>query len=66
LESLEEQIEIIKYLLEKKQKIRDILIRAALAKIEQSDGNHETSNVQRVFERMAKDAWTMWVKVKSL
>ena len=66
LESLIEQIEIIEYLLEKKQKIRDILIRAALANIEQGDGNHETSNVQRVFERMAKDAWSMWVAVKSL
>ena len=61
IESIEEEIEIIEYLLDNKRKIRDILIRAALAKIDQGDGNHETGNVQRVFERMAKDAWQMWV-----
>ena len=57
LDSLEEQIEIINYLLDNKRKIRDILIRAALSHIERGDGNHETRNVQRVFEKMAKDAW---------
>lgn len=61
LDSLEEQIEIINYLLDNKRKIRDILIRAALSHIERGDGNHETRNVQRVFEKMAKDAWQMWV-----
>ena len=61
IESIEEEIEIIEYLLDNKRKIRDILIRAALAKIDQGDGNHETGNVQRVFEKMAKDAWQMWV-----
>lgn len=61
LDSLEEQIEIINYLLDNKRKIRDILIRAALSHIERGDGNHETKNVQRVFEKMAKDAWQMWV-----
>ena len=63
LDSLEEQIEIINYLLDNKRKIRDILIRAALSHIERGDGNHETRNVQRVFEKMAKDAWVMWTSL---
>jgi hypothetical protein len=61
LDSLEEQIEIINYLLDNKREIRDTLIRAALSHIDRGDGNHETRNVQRVFEKMAKDAWQMWV-----
>ena len=66
LASLEEDIEIIEYLLDNKQKIRDILIRAALAEIESGNGNHEMSNVQRVFERKAKDAWVMWTSMLSM
>lgn len=63
LDSLEEQIEIIKYLLDNKREIRDILIRGALARISNTDNNHETRNVQRVFEKMAKDAWVMWTSL---
>ncbi len=66
IEIIEEEMEIIEYLLENKRKIRDILIRAALAHIERGDGNHETRNVQRVFEKMAKDAWTMWVSLLNI
>ena len=63
LESIEEEIEIIEYLLDNKREIRDILIRGALKRIENTDGNHETRNVQRVFEKMAKDAWVMWTSL---
>ena len=63
LESIEEEIEIIEYLLDNKREVRDILIRGALKRIENTDGNHETRNVQRVFERMAKDAWIMWTSL---
>ena len=61
LESLEEQIEIINYLLDNKQKIRDVLIRGALNRIDNTDGNHEMRNVQRIFEKMAKESWSFWV-----
>ena len=66
LDSLEEQIEIIKYLLDNKREVRDILIRGALKRIDNTDGNHETRNVQNVFERMAKDAWVMWTSLYSI
>ena len=66
LESLEEQIEIINYLLDNKQQIRDVLIRAALNRIENTNGNHEMDNVQRVFQKMAKEAWRFWVGIQSI
>ena len=66
LESLEEQIEVIEYLLDNKREVRDILIRGALARISNTDNNHETRNVQRVFEKMAKDAWVMWTSLYSI
>jgi hypothetical protein len=60
IDSLEEQLEIINRLLDNKQKIRDILIRAALTRIENGDGNTETRRVQRLFEKLAKESWMMW------
>ena len=60
IELLEEQLRIINYLLNNKQKIRDILIRTALKRIENGDGDMETSKVQRVFEKLAKESWMMW------
>ena len=66
LDSLEEQIEVIEYLLDNKREVRDILIRGALARISNTDNNHETRNVQRVFEKMAKDAWVMWTSLYSI
>ena len=60
IDSLEEQLKIINYLLDNKQKIRDILIRAALKRIGEGNGDMETRNVQRVFEKLAKDSWLMW------
>jgi len=63
IDSMREQAEIIEYLLEKKQAVRDVLIRGALKRIENTDGNTETKNVQRVFEKMAKEAWHMWTSL---
>ena len=63
LDSLEEEIKIIEYLLDNKREVRDILIRGALARISNTDNNHDTRNVQRVFEKMAKDAWVMWTSL---
>jgi len=60
IESLEEQLRIINYLLNNKQKIRDILIRTAMVRIENGNGDMETRNVQRVFEKLAKESWLMW------
>jgi hypothetical protein len=60
IESLEEQLRIINYLLNNKQKIRDILIRTAIIRIENGNGDMETRNVQRVFEKLAKESWLMW------
>jgi len=63
---LEDKLEKINYLLDNKQKIRDVLIRAALNRIENTDGNHETRNVQRIFEKMAKEAWHFWVGIQNI
>ena len=58
---LEDKLEKINYLLDNKQKIRDVLIRGALNRIDNTDGNHEMRNVQRIFEKMAKESWSFWV-----
>jgi hypothetical protein len=63
---LEKKLKLINYLLDNKQKIRDILIGAALKRINNTDGNLETRNVQRVFEKMAKEAWSFWVGIVSI
>lgn len=60
IESLQHDLEIINKLLDTKDEIRDILIRAALKRIDNTDGNHELRNVQKVFEKMAKECWKMW------
>ena len=63
IEMLESQLEAIKYLLENKQAVRDVLIRTALKRVENTDGNYETRNVQRIFERLAKEVFIMWTEV---
>ena len=63
---LEDKLEKINYLLDNKQKIRDVLIRAALNRIDNTDGNHEMRNVQRIFEKMAKEAWHFWVGIQQI
>jgi hypothetical protein len=63
IEMLENQLETINYLLENKQAVRDVLIRTALTRVENTDGNYETKNVQRIFERLAKEVFIMWTEV---
>ena len=63
IEGVRERKEIIEYLLDNKREVRDILIRGALRRIDNTGGNHETKNVQKVFEKMAKDAWVMWTSL---
>jgi len=63
---LEDQLEKINYLLDNKQKIRDVLIRATLNRIDNTDGNHEIRNVQRIFEKMAQEAWHFWVGIQNI
>ena len=63
IDSMREQAEIIEYLLEKKQAVRDVLIRAALKRIDRTNGDHETRNVQRVFEKLANESFRMWTSV---
>jgi len=63
IEMLESQLENIKYLLENKQAVRDVLIRTALTRVENTDGNYETRNVQRIFEKLAKEVFIMWTEV---
>lgn len=59
--TLQSQLENIKYLLENKNKIRDILIRAALTRLEnRGEEDPGLSKVQRVFEQMAKECFKMW------
>jgi hypothetical protein len=66
IQRLEKELQLMNYLLDNKQKIRDILIRASLKRIDDTDGNHETSNVQRVFEKMAKESWSFWVGIQQV
>ena len=63
---LKERLVTINYLLDNKQKIRDILIRAALNRIDNTNGNHEMRNVQHIFEKMAKESWQFWVGIQSI
>lgn len=62
IESLEKQLETINYLLENKQNVRDALVRTALKRVEDSDGDYDTIKVQRIFERLAKESYKMWLK----
>ena len=65
IESLEKELSTINYLLDNKQKIRDILIRTAMNKIEESGtDNYDLDNVQRYFDRAAKDAFKMFMQYR--
>lgn len=59
--SLEEQLQHVRYLLDEKQKIRDILVRGAMTRAENEGTGTDLSNIQRIFDRMGKEAWKMWV-----
>jgi hypothetical protein len=62
LESVDRKIQIIRYLLDNKDKIRDILIRIALRKSENS-GNYSDKSIQRYFENAAKESLRVYMKV---
>ena len=66
IDGVRERKQIIEYLLDNKREVRDVLIRAALGRISATDNNHETHNVQRVFEKMAKEAWDHWASLLSI
>ena len=62
IETMTHQLETINYLLDNKQEVRDALIRASLRRIDNTDGNHELNNVQKIFNKMSKEAWRMWTE----
>jgi hypothetical protein len=65
IESSEAELSTINYLLDNKQKIRDILIRIALNKMEENGiDDFETSTVNRYFDRAAKDAFKMFMQYR--
>ena len=59
-EMLQSQLENIKYLLENKNNIRDILIRGAMTRLENRGEDPDLSKVQRVFEQLSKECFKMW------
>ena len=61
IELLRSQLEPIKYLLDNKNNIRDILIRGAMTRLEnRGEEDPDLSKVQRVFESLAKECFKMW------
>lgn len=65
LDSLKEQLRTVEYLLDNKQEIRDILIRVALRKSDELD-NYDVNMIQRHFEKAAKEAFLIWIRVNSI
>lgn len=59
-----EQYRMVKYLLENKDKIRDILIRVALKRADRLGGDHSRDRIQRLFQEAAKDAWIIFTQVR--
>jgi hypothetical protein len=65
IESSEKELSTINYLLDNKQKIRDILIRIALNKMEENGiDDFETSTVNRYFDKASKDAFKMFMQYR--
>lgn len=54
----------IKYLLDNKQKIRDLLVRVALKRAERLDKDFDTNIIQRLFENAAKDAFMIFANFR--
>lgn len=63
LETVEDKIKIVEKLIEKKDEVRDALIRAALRKAENS-GNYSDKTIQRYFEQAANDAFRVFIKIR--
>jgi LAS superfamily LD-carboxypeptidase LdcB len=59
----EEEINIINLLIDKKQQVRDTLIRVALRKAENSD-NYSDSKIQRYFEKAANEALRVFINIR--
>jgi len=59
-----EQYRMVKYLLDNKDKIRDILIRVALKRADRLGGDHSLNRIQRLFQEAAKDAWIIFTEVR--
>lgn len=60
IERIQNKIDLISYMLDTKDDVRDILISAAMERAENTSGNLELNNIQRIFEKMAAEAWKMW------
>lgn len=65
LDLLKKQLRTVEYLLDNKQEIRDILIRVALRKSDELD-NYDVNMIQRHFEKAAKEAFLIWIRVNSI
>jgi hypothetical protein len=60
IELLQSQLESINYLLDNKNKVRDILIRETMTRLEnRGEEDPDLSKVQRVFESLAKECFKM-------
>lgn len=59
-----EQYRMVKYLLDNKDKIRDILIRVALKRADRLGGDHSLNRIQKLFQEAAKDAWIIFTHVR--
>jgi len=61
IELLQSQLEPIKYLLDNKNNIRDILVRGAMTRLEnRGEEDPDLSKVQRVFQNLAGECFKMW------
>jgi len=61
IELLQSQLEPIKYLLDNKNNVRDILVRGAMTRLEnRGEEDPDLSKVQRVFQSLAGECFKMW------
>lgn len=63
IEDLEESKKNIEKLLSLQQEVRDVLIRTALKRLELDRKEQSMENVQRLFNRIHKDFFKMWVSI---
>lgn len=68
LDSLEDDDhdrEVIEYMVDHKQEVRDILTRVALRKAEEL-GDHDMNTIQRHFNQASREAFEIWVGIMSI
>jgi hypothetical protein len=63
-ESIEHQLELINYLLDNKQHIRDVLVRVALKRAEREGVEPDLRTIQRYFQNAATKAFVMFTNVR--